>query len=160
MLKSPNPGALANRPFRCPTCGRMTPFNQLMAPAYPAPYPPVNRRPVDPGKTQISGGQTMMRLIVEDSGKVIEIPSGNHTLGRDSLDSKATIKIASDTCMSREHARLTVTQSPQGVECVLTPMQSRNDIFVNNQRMSVSESRRLRNGDSILLGMTTLKVMI
>lgn len=162
-LKANNLSALKSRPFKCPACKYVAPFGTLLNPGQGGPTPPPisSRRPAVPeNKTRVTVNPGEMRLNVESTGRSIAVTPGSHILGRASADSSATIKIAPDKYISRQHARLQVIRAAGGVDCLLTPMQSANDVFVNNVRLGEGETVRLKNGDRILLGMTQITVMI
>lgn len=186
-LRAPNPAALMQKTFRCPKCGTVTPFQTLLGRAG-VPVPPQTSggglAPANPLKTHLAGpqvppafggGHTQVHipgatepasssssyLMVKSSGRRFPLQAGEHILGRDSADSNATIRLAADPYMSRAHAHLTVTHLAGGVaRVVLTGMNSRNVVYVNNSRLYPGSTVELHPGDEILLGMTTVKYMV
>jgi hypothetical protein len=62
-----------------------------------------------------------------------------------------------DECVSRKHAKLSVTRSASGLELTLTDLESANGTYVNRERLLTS--RRLAVGDLIEIGNVRLKVL-
>lgn len=160
-LKSPSIEALAGKTFRCPKCGSTTPFSRLLG-IQPMAVPlhtnigrPGAVPPPPNNKTRVaSGAQTLLTLKVDASGKEFPLGIGTYTLGRDSFDSQASLKIAPDKYMSRLQASIEVT--PMGSQ--LTAINDLNPIMVNGQKIRTGIPVALRNGDKLLLGMTTITV--
>ena len=162
-LKARNLSAMESRPFRCPVCGYMAPFGNLMHSRNRGPMPPqMPSTPMHPreDKTRIAVNPGEVRLTVKSTGRSIPVGQGSHILGRDSADSMANLKIAPDRYISRQHAKLDVLKVEGSMVCRITPMRATNDIFVNNRRVRAEETELLKNGDQILLGMTTITVMM
>lgn len=107
-------------------------------------------------KTQIAGGAgtPIVTLTIMPSGRRIPLPQGVYTLGRDSSDSKASLRIAPDPYMSRLQARLEVMSSPAGTVCRLIGLSPTNPVMINNRPTNQNFGVDLRNGDTLLLGMT------
>lgn len=96
-------------------------------------------------------------LKVIETGRLFPLAVGQFILGRDSADSRATLRLAPDPYMSRSHAHLSVSYGATGmVKLVLTPMNSQNVVYVNGARISAGASVELHPGDEILLGMTNI----
>lgn len=167
-LKVQNVSALQGKTFRCAKCGFTVPFSVIFGANATAVQLPVN-----PLKTHIAGGAAMpdnnlktrvavntkmAKLLVESDGRTLSLASGVNVLGRDSQDSAATVKVAPDPYMSRQHARLTVMPSEAGIIFRLSAMNSTNPVFVNNRKLNSGETVELRFGDTILLGMTYVKL--
>lgn len=173
-LKTANPEALKNKTFNCPKCGFSVQFSMLLkkSNSVGVPYNKPNL------ETHIAGGAKMPSslktkvhvgvcagstnrtvLIVENSGNQFSLSPGIYILGRESVDSKATLKIAPDPYMSRQHARLTVNVIGGKTQCVLCGLTSANPIFINNKKVASGSQVALRSGDKILLGMTTILFM-
>lgn len=164
-LNAGNLAAVASRPFRCPKCGFAAPFGQLMNKAgQPSAHP---RTHIAGGSLGDTGGKTKMvsadrsvLLLIENSGRSFPVPQGSYTLGRESSDSCASLKIAPDPYMSRLHARFDVGMDPGGMPCRITALNSANAVFVNNRRLECGQTEELHDGDRILLGMTTLRLRV
>ncbi len=159
-LKAPNPAALAAKPFKCPKCGMSTPFSRILGitPNAASLHTHIAGLPgnFNGGKTCISGSQVKVNLRLEKENKTFSIGNGTYILGRDSSDSRATIKLAPDPYMSRQHAQLSINSMNGQPVCKLTSMSSANAVFVNTQRLASGETVNLKNHDAILLGMTTI----
>lgn len=173
-LKAPNLQAMASKSFSCPKCGFSAPFGQLMSaagipvqPARPVPPPaPMHThisgggmpQPVG-GKTSIASGNNLATLTVVDSGRKFNLSQGDYTLGRESSDSRASLRIAPDHYMSRLQAQLKVARGADGKpDCVITGVAATNPIFVNNVCLNPGQATRLKNGDVVLLGVTKVVV--
>ena len=111
-----------------------------------------------PGKTAVHRPAAPVHwLEIKGRNKRFPLTPGDHILGRDSADSRATIRIANDKCMSRAHAHLSVQPSVGGMmRVMLTPMNSRNQVYVNNLPVHSGSPVDIHPGDEILLGLTTL----
>lgn len=97
-------------------------------------------------------------LVVQSTGRKIPLTVGEHVLGRQSADSRATIPLAPDPYMSRAHAMLSVSfLSGQIPRITITGMNSQNIVYVNNARLYPGSTIELHPGDELLLGMTTVK---
>ncbi len=97
-------------------------------------------------------------LLVKESGQLFPLSMGQFILGRDSSDSRATLRLAADPYMSRNHAHLSVSYGATGFNrLVLTPMNSQNVVYVNNSKLAPGASIELHPGDEVLLGMTTIQ---
>lgn len=167
-LKTQNPNALMAKEFKCPKCGFFEPFSMLLG-GKPSDNPALHTHIAGGGfapsagfgalKTKVAG-QTQacsMSLVVESTGRSFPLKPGTYILGRASSDSKATLKLAPDPYMSRQHARLTVTPNTgPGMAYELCGLASTNPIFVNNKKIPIGQTIILHPGDKILLGMTTV----
>lgn len=165
-LKASSLDSIANKSFRCPKCSYVISFDKIMP----------RKKAVEPLHTHIAGGVgdapgghtklantggTQLELFMEGSGKSLKLGNGIYTLGRDSSDSRASLKISPDKYMSRLHAQLEVMMNPTGVSfpiCRISSLSATNPIFVNNDKLEVGKSVELKSGDKILLGMTKLIV--
>ena len=165
-LKTPSLEAMANKPFRCPKCRYVAPFGKLInrrsvaAPLHTTIGGDPNAQPVD--KTRIAAsGASLVELVIEESGKTLKLGSGIYTIGRDSSDSRASLKISPDKYMSRLHAQIEVSSNPTGHAkplCHISGLNATNPTFVNNRKLETGESTELKNGDKLLLGMTKINI--
>lgn len=185
VLKTQNPGAMMGKEFRCPKCGFSVPFSMLMGNRgmdNPALHTHIaDGRFVPPThiagggfsqnqgyafggqKTKVAqqvqmGAASRMSLVVESTGMSFPLMPGVYILGRASSDSRATLKLAPDPYMSRQHARLVYNPMTTGIgtEFQLCGLSSINPIFVNGKKISTGQSIILHPGDKILLGKTTV----
>lgn len=167
-LNVANQTTLMTKIFKCPQCGFSVPFSVMMnkgkTSASLETHIAVGKQPID-GRTQIVGGETHVAvphskvnasLMVEKTGKRFNLQAGTYILGRDSQDSTATLRIAADPYMSRQHAQLVVGIINGKVTCHLSALKSSNPVYVNNLKLSTDSSVVLKNQDRILLGMTLL----
>lgn len=97
---------------------------------------------------------------VEKTKRRISLAPGEFTLGRDSSDSTASIKVAPDPYMSRQCARLQVKLNDSSVRVAITPLKSRNPIYINDIPVPTGETKCLTLGDKILLGETIIVLKI
>lgn len=108
--------------------------------------------------TRVARQQNNITIEIIGSNKKYNLSPGSYTLGRDSIDSNANVKLSPDPYMSRLHARLDISaSSPSSV--VLIPMNPKNNIFINDYRVSPNNPICIKNGDIILLGMTKIKIV-
>lgn len=169
-LKTQNPNAVMGKEFKCPKCGFSAPFRRLMG-GHVTDDPALHTHIAGGGlsqsagfgemKTRIAGQAQMgmtgtMSLIVESTGMSFPLMPGTYILGRASSDSKATLKLAPDPYMSRQHARLVIDTSMGKLQCQLSSLASANPIFINNKKIPQGSAVTLKSGDKILLGMTTI----
>lgn len=165
-LKTPSLEMLSGKSFKCPKCAFAVPFAKLL--------------PIGNGgkslHTVIAGGQGVVpgektkitqdssqkvELIVEGIPKTLKLGKGVYTIGRDSVDSNATLRVSPDKYMSRLQAQLEVTYNPSGTrspQCRICCLNTKNPIYVNNQRLEAGKYMNLKKGDKLLLGMTTVLV--
>lgn len=166
-LKTQNPNALMAKEFKCPKCGFSAPFSMLIGGRVadnPALHTHIAGGGLAPSagfgglKTKVAGQAQMgsMSLVVESTGRSFQLMPGAYILGRASSDSKATLKLAPDPYMSRQHARLVVSSSYGKMQCQLCGLASTNPIFINNKKIPQGSAVTLKSGDKILLGMTTI----
>lgn len=168
VVKTESLENLAQGMFKCPKCQLSTPFSRLIStrvapPQRPIPIPRPNvagaakKMPGAVGKTLVSSSaHPIMSLSVKETGKTFSLGAGTYTLGRDSNDSRASLRVAPDVHMSRLQATLQV--SPHA--CVITPLAAVNPIMINGRPVSNGEPVRLKNGDKIFMGVTNLTVSI
>lgn len=169
-LKTQNTSAIMGKEFRCPKCGFSAPFSMLIGGHGVNDFalhthiagggPSQNAGPCGQ-KTKVAqqaqmGTKNSMSLVVESTGMCFPLMPGTYILGRASSDSKATLKLAPDPYMSRQHARLVVNSSFGKMQCQLCGLASTNPIFVNNKKIPQGSAVTLKSGDKILLGMTTI----
>lgn len=163
-LKVGNPALLAGEVFNCKKCGLSAPFPMVIGKnKNPDLRTHIANEMSQGGKTQVAGQktrlagqqqQTGMALVIERTGARFPLYPGVYILGRDSRDSKATLKLAPDPYMSRQHARLEIIPYAGTVRSMLYAMESGNPIYINNRKVAVGAGVQLKSGDKLLLGMT------
>lgn len=161
VLKTQSVDKLANKAFKCPKCGQMTPFAQMLRTVPPVPHTHIaaasRKAPMPGGKTLVDlSAKKVISLEVKETGKTFTLGSGTYTLGRDSIDSRASLRIAPDPHISRFQATLDV--SPRG--CILTDLNDTNPIMVNGKPMKAGQTMTLRDGDQLFIGVTNMKVKL
>lgn len=158
-LKVPNPNALVNKTFKCPKCGYSSGYPELLSNATVghASLPGQNSPMAAPGNhTQIAspGNQGNLVLTVQTTGMRFALAEGQYTLGRDSADSKASLRLAPDPYMSRLHAGLVVARG----KARITNQSNTSPIGINGQALKFGHSAYLNNGDNLQIGATDIKV--
>lgn len=173
-LKADNIHAMMARPFNCPKCGYAATFGALMGAAAPPPPSPSpmhthiggtprnNPQAGGYGETRIaSASNNKVWLEVEGTGKTLQLGLGKYTMGRDSADSRASLKIAPDKYMSRMQAVIDITQSPNPavpLNVVIQNLSQTSPVYVNAQQLGPGMTMGVKNGDVLLLGMTKVKL--
>lgn len=162
-----------NKQFRCPKCGCSAPYSSLMGGAGTQDNPALHTHIAGGGmshstesgfgeqKTRVAGQAMMgmkskMALVVESTGMSFPLMPGTYILGRASSDSRATLKLAPDPYMSRQHAKLVVGAVNGKMQCQLCGLASANPIFVNGKKIDTGSVVAIKVGDKILLGMTNI----
>lgn len=166
IIKAQSLASLGQKRFNCPKCGYTNVLSQLFS-NFSTNYPrtKIGGQEIYPNSTPtINGLQTpniSVELTVEGSGKKITLMPGRYTLGRDSADSQAIIRLAPDRYMSRLHAELEYTiVSQNGAHVSLRSLNPKNPILVNGVPIDVNGRVGIRNGDQIVMGDTTVNVKI
>lgn len=166
-LKTPNVEAVMGQLFRCPKCGLSTPFSsflRLQKNSAAALHTHIANQAVGgpvPLKTRVATGANAnghLALVVESTGKRFPLMPGIHILGRDSSDSRATLKLAPDPYMSRQQARLVVEIRNGQPVCQIYALTATNATYVNDQEIEAGQPVTLRVGDKLLIGMTTVRL--
>ena len=170
-LKAASLESVASQTFRCPKCRYACSLGRMMGSHG---FPKGNmhthiggsagRTPDEFGKTRIVGSASgEVVLEVEGTGRNFRLGMGNYILGRDSDDSRASVKIAPDRYMSRQQAVLEIQPSRQPggkPEARIINNSQTNAIYVNERKLDNGMSIVLNNGDKLLLGMTKVNVRL
>lgn len=166
-VKAESKQSLLNQVFKCPGCHRDTPFSQILGGASPT-ASDMHTHIVGAGsgmaaaaaavglgneKTRIAQASPIS-IVVDGTGRRLPVAIGSHILGRDSLDSRATVKVASDPYMSRQHARLDIAREGNRLSCRISCLKTANPVIVNSTRLAEGQSYSLKPGDKVILGMT------
>ena len=96
------------------------------------------------------------KLKIVNSGEIFKLQEGTNIIGRKADSSVANIKIASDPFMSRQHLRIDVIRSSNGVEHRLIEINSKNIVELNGKAIKRGDILILKNGDSLTLGKTVV----
>lgn len=163
-LTPKDPSALARKSFSCPNCHYTTPFSSLIKELnvpqpvthseVNAPAPPRNHSATK--VTPNAGGQSKAYLTVMGTNARFVLSQGVYVLGRKSSDSMATLQLAPDISMSRQHARLAVQMINGRLMAQIVGMKANNPIIVNGKIYAVGQPCTLKNGDRLQLGMTQI----
>ena len=159
-----NPSILAQKNFSCPNCRYTTPFTALIKDiAVPE---PITRSDANPVVNQTLHSATRVTsnpvvnskafLTVIGSNAKFILNQGIYVLGRKSSDSTATLQLAPDISMSRQHARLAVQIVGGKLMAQIIGLKANNPIMVNGKIYSSGQPCTLKSGDSIQLGMTKI----
>ena len=183
-LTTENPMTLRMKMFRCPKCGFAAPFSMLLGtgqPDNPSLETHIGGQPANPLETHIGGLDRTLHvtsmptgrgsktrvspgskgggghsLRVLSTGASFPLMPGIYILGRDSSDSRATLRLAADPYMSRQHARLTISVASGKAVCQISSLSTTNTLFVNGKEVPKGKVLTLRHGDKILMGMTEI----
>lgn len=164
-LMPKDPATLAQKTFTCPHCHYSAPFSSLLS-SLPSSsdqlaQPPSSNeaRPFTPlhSPTKMVNGlgtQPHAFLTMIDSGSKFVLQQGNYILGRKSSDSKATLQLAPDICMSRQHAQLSVQATGRNIVVQIVGLKPENPVIINNKVLRAGQPCRLKPGDHLQLGRT------
>lgn len=86
-----------------------------------------------------------------------ELPRGNpYTIGRNSSDSNAQLKITPDISMSRVHANMRTGSSNGQPVYQISSVRADNLVYVNGSPIAMGKAYILKSGDKIVMGETTM----
>ena len=160
--------SLAKQSFTCPSCKYSAPFTALIK-DLPVPQP-ITRTEEAPGSgrqdkiahsaTKVAhvapNNQPKAFLQVAGSDSKFLLSQGAYVLGRKSSDSKATLQLAPDITMSRQHARLVVQLVAGKPVAQITGLKAENPVIVNGKVCVAGQRLTLKSGDHLQLGSTTI----
>lgn len=163
-LTPKDPSTLVNKSFSCPRCRYTTSFLTLIK-DLPAAQPVTYSEPPAPhAKPQIPHGMTKVAtdartqdkayLSVLGSNSKFILNPGFYILGRKSSDSPATLQLAPDISMSRQHARLSVHFVGGKLKAQIVGLKANNPIFINGKMCAAGQPCMLKSGDKLQLGST------
>ena len=90
------------------------------------------------------------------AGSVMLPASGQATVGRNSSDSNAQLKLTPDIAMSRIHAAIRVTQNGPQRTYQITSAKNENPVYVNSKPIKQGQAVTLQPGDKLQMGYTLL----
>lgn len=165
-----DPSTLAQKTFSCPNCHYTTPFTSLIK-GVAAPQSQtqsegtdsINRSQKMHSPTKVSqnvGMQSKAYILVLGSNAKFVLNQGVYILGRKSSDSTATIQLAPDINMSRQHARLAVQMVGGKLMAQIICLKANNPILINDKLYAAGQPCTLKNGDKIQLGSTYIIISI
>jgi hypothetical protein len=164
-LTPKDPSTFAQKTFSCPNCHYSTPISTLIK----EPSIPQSNASVEGGETkivqsdhsatkvaQIVGMDLKAYITVLGSNIRFIIKQGMYILGRKSSDSPATLQLAPDISMSRQHARLSVQVVNGKLMAQIVCLKPNNPIFINGKVFSAGQRYTLKSGDKLQLGKTII----
>lgn len=165
-LTPKDPSTLAKKTFSCPNCRYTTPFPTLIK-ELTTPQPitrsegagpaPINQKMHSATKvSQNVGMQSKAYVTVIGSNARFVLNQGIYVLGRKSSDSTATLQLAPDISMSRQHARLAVQMVGGRLMAQIIGLKANNPVFVNGKVYAAGQPCTLKSGDKLQLGMTRI----
>lgn len=155
---------LAQKNFTCHNCNYSAPFSHLIK-GLPQPQPVTRPGVVQPNpqagsqhfETKVfpmGAGQVRAYLSVVGNASKFVLNPGIYILGRKSSDSNATLQLAPDISMSRQHARLSVQMIGRKIMAQIQSLKASNPVFVNGSICPVEKQIILKSGDRLQLGAT------
>ena len=161
-LTPKDPSTLAQKTFSCPNCRYTAPFPSLIKNlAKPQPVtrsdstdiPQIQTHNLT--KVSTNGGiQGKAYLTVVGNNARFVLSPGIYILGRKSSDSTATLQLAPDISMSRQHARLAVQVIGGRIMAQIIGMKANNPVIINGKVYAAGQPCTLKPGDKLRFGMT------
>lgn len=168
---TPNdPASLAKQSFNCPSCKYAAPFTALIK-DLPVPQP-VTRTEEAPGVARSKSVQHAATKVARAASAKPSVPrpllqvvgsnvsfsleQGVYILGRKSSDSPATLQLAPDITISRQHARLTVQPVAGRLVAQIVALKASNPIVINGKVYGTDQPCTLKSGDRLQFGETTV----
>ena len=159
-LTPKDPNTLMQKTFTCPNCKYMAPFTTILNQPIGHNDQEKTGMAVQTGKhsfTKVLNKQNSNAYltVIGNNVKFILNP-GVYVLGRKSSDSKATIQIAPDITMSRQHARLAVKMVGGKMMAQVICLKENNPIYINGKPYLIGQPCTLKPGDNLQMGATRL----
>ena len=131
-------------------CGFWAPFTAILGNIDPPPiHPPGNND--GPITKRVN---TSASLYIPSCNKRIPLHSGTQTLGRNSCDSTAELKLAPDPYMSREHALIEEKITDGKKFYYFEVMKGKSRVYINKKPCYPGKKVLLKNGYTLMLGET------
>ncbi len=169
-LTPKDPLTLAQKYFTCTKCRYSTPFpNVIKDLPVSQPITRSEAQDVPPVKQSIHsatkvtpgiGMSSKAYITVLGSNARFVLNQGVYVLGRRSSDSSATLQLAPDITLSRQHARLAVQFVGGRLMAQIVSLKANNPIFVNGKMFAAGQPCTLKSGDKLQLGMTKIRFSI
>ena len=160
-----DPSNLAQKTFSCSNCRYTAPFSTLIK-ELTSPQPVTHSNDIGSpsmnhmhSATKVSssmGPKSKAYISVLGSNARFVLNQGIYILGRKSSDSTATLQLAPDISMSRQHARLVVQAVAGKLMAQIVGLKADNPIFVNGKIFVAGKPCTLKSGDRLQLGMTNI----
>lgn len=161
-----DPSSLAQKSFTCPNCRYTAPFptlikgldtHQPVTHSDAVPPMPLNNMVHAATKVHPAGGmQSKASISVIGTNARFVLNQGIYILGRKSSDSTATLQLAPDISMSRQHARLAVQTVGGKLMAQIVGLKTNNPIIINGKLYAAGQPCTLKAGDKLQLGMTKI----
>lgn len=122
--------------------------------------------PTDPTFNTSFGTSNKMACIIKKKRKFWQkdqsfaLHVGDNIIGRETADSTADIAISDDSTVSRQSLKITVEKSGSIYKYVLTVVNAKNPVYVNDVVWEVGTSQYVDAGTSIVLGQTKLMLTV
>ena len=154
---------LAQEQFRCPNCKYSAPFKTLIdnltepTPQQTTAAPNAAKLPIHNPTKIAQGNQKPMAFLTVVAGNAkFALTPGIYVLGRRSSDSLATLQIAPDITISRQHARLVLQFVNGKLMAQVVGIKAGNPIAVNGVIQATGKPCTLKTGDLLRLGNTQI----
>ena len=110
----------------------------------------------DQGTKVIAGGENEVKayLTISGTGAKLVLTPGVYIMGRKSSDSNATLQLAPDITMSRQHVRIAVQSVGGKVMSQIIGLKAANPVIVNGKVLPAGQPLTLKSGDRLQLGNT------
>lgn len=161
-LTPKDPSSLAVKNFSCPKCRYSTPFPALIKDLpqnITHSDSPIQQPVKQHTATKVTpgiGAEAKVYITVAGSNNRFILKQGIYILGRRSSDSTATLQLAPDISMSRQHARLAVQLVGGKLMAQIVGLKANNPILVNGKMLTAGQPCMLKSGDNIQLGSTRI----
>ena len=165
---------LASSTWTCPNCGYSAPFSVIAQMGHkPDNMPPISNKdktvinndgtgnhttPASP-RTQFATAKWELKIIGTNFTIPLPVESGKYVMGRNSGDSTATIKVAPDRTISREHAMLYIKNQGGNFTFHIMGLKDNNPILINNQILPARRIVMLQENATIKMGKVSLMLI-
>lgn len=85
-----------------------------------------------------------------------KLSDGVYTLGRNSSDSTAQIRLSPDINMSRTHAYIKISRQNGGLTVMVQPAKPTNPLILNGKTIAMGKAATLTIGDQMVMGQTKI----
>ena len=165
-----DPKVLVQKSFICPGCKYSVPFVTLLKRLKDVQPVTIHEGSIPPppqtgGNPQSSHSATKVAhtnamnspkasLMIIGRNERFVLNPGIYIMGRRSSDSTASLQIAPDISISRQHARLAIQMVGGKPMAQVVGLKAYNPVIVNGKILPAGQPYSLKNGDSIQLGQT------
>lgn len=155
---------IGEKTFTCPNCNYSTQFKNLIKDQWNGEHVTRQHIPGSPPTEQKNhkatkinagpGSQSRAFLTVANTNSKFILNPGIYVLGRMSSDSTATLQIAPDISISRQHARMAVQVVGGKLMAQIMGLKEYNPVLINSKILPHGKHYTLKPGDVIQLGQT------